>query len=478
MAVDSRGSSLDRILTFCFNAGRLRILALSALLLTAVSYLDWVTGPDISLGVLYVLPVLLASAVLPPWGIVGVALVCAVLRRIFGIHASSVETILRFTFSVLSYTLAGLFVVAVVRNRKMALEHLAAIHQEQALRNEAEEQLRTLVESSPAGILTLDRRGLVLAANNSVNAIFGLAANQTVAGRQIETYLPVLADALRLDAGETPFRTAAQAQGRRENGEIFLADTWFSTYFASDGKRLAAIVVDSSEDMRDREEEHLRQLSLHSRIMAGAMLHEVRNLCSAISVAFSNMIGKNGSDCAADLEGLNHLVQGLTRVASLELRPRGHDDLEATSLKQVLDDLRIVIESSWLEIGGMVRWEVPPETPRVLAERHGLLQAFLNLAENSLRSVQDCPLRELTVSVFAQDQRTLVRFRDSGCGVSRPDRLFQPFQPGAESTGLGLYISRALLRSYGGELRFEPREDGASFVVELPSVEQRAVSHA
>ena len=60
-----------------------------------------------------------------------------------------------------------------------------------------------------------------------------------------------------------------------------------------------------------------------------------------------------------------------------------------------------------------------------------------------------------------------VRFEDSGPGVSSPERLFQPFQHGAEGTGLGLYISRAVVRSYGGELRFEPRDRGSCFVVEL-----------
>jgi signal transduction histidine kinase len=51
--------------------------------------------------------------------------------------------------------------------------------------------------------------------------------------------------------------------------------------------------------------------------------------------------------------------------------------------------------------------------------------------------------------------------------VAAPERLFQPFQQGAEGSGLGLYISRAVVRSYGGELRFEPTPSGTLFVVEL-----------
>jgi C4-dicarboxylate-specific signal transduction histidine kinase len=147
--------------------------------------------------------------------------------------------------------------------------------------------------------------------------------------------------------------------------------------------------------------------------------------------------------------------------------------LEAVHLKDVLNDLRIIVELSWGEIGGTTRWELPNEMPRVLADRHGLLQAFLNLAQNSQRAVQERPVRELTVSVSTSLDRAVVRFQDSGCGVPDPQKLFQPFQPRAECTGLGLYISRSLLRSYGGELRFEQLDQGACFSVDLLRVAQR-----
>jgi len=94
----------------------------------------------------------------------------------------------------------------------------------------------------------------------------------------------------------------------------------------------------------------------------------------------------------------------------------------------------------------------------------------LNLARNSHRAVQQGETRELCISVSVRDQRVYVRVDDSGPGVVSPECLFQPFQPGADGTGLGLYVSRAVVRSYGGELRFEPSERGSRFVVELQVV--------
>jgi C4-dicarboxylate-specific signal transduction histidine kinase len=60
-----------------------------------------------------------------------------------------------------------------------------------------------------------------------------------------------------------------------------------------------------------------------------------------------------------------------------------------------------------------------------------------------------------------------VEVSDNGGGVAHPEFLFRPFQAGAEATGLGLYLSRAFMRSFGGELRYVPLVKGASFIVDL-----------
>jgi two-component system sensor kinase FixL len=236
-------------------------------------------------------------------------------------------------------------------------------------------------------------------------------------------------------------------------------------------------VVDSSEEMRDREEQNLRLLHKSNRITAAAVSHELRTLCGAISLVSSHLGGKQLRDTPSlaqdeDFQGLANLVKGLEKLANLELHARAGEagDLEEVPLRRVLDDLRIVIESDWQGIDGIVRWLVPENLPSVLADPHGLLQALLNLAQNSHRAVQEGSVRELDITVSAQDGKALIRFQDSGPGIAIPDRLFQPFQQAADGTGLGLYVSRAVIRSYGGELRFESQAKGACFVIELQVV--------
>jgi two-component system, LuxR family, sensor kinase FixL len=456
-----------RVIGAVFKAGRLRILAGIAGLMAFIAIADWYVGIEASLGVFYIVPMVIGATILGWPGLVALAIACSCLRSWFDTAAPLSEQLLRFAFATLAYVASGLLVAALIRNREMTIDHLAKMRREQELRREAEEQLRILVESSPAAVLTVDASGTVLAANSATNSVFMIPEGETMKGRAIGEYLPVLLDALEFDPGPEGLRTAAQAQGRRENDEIFLANAWFSSYMAAEGKRLAAIVVDSSEEMRDREEESLHHLSEGNRIAISAVFHEVRNLSGAISVISANLRDRHGIGEDEDFQALASLAGGLERVASVELYSRAEGRLDTVDLRNVLNDLRIVIEQDWRDIDGAVRWHIPRDTPPVLGVRYGLLQAFLNLAHNSHRAVRECGVRELSVAVFTEENKMIVRFVDSGTGVSRPERLFAPFQSGSNGTGLGLYVSRAVVRSYGGDLRFEPQRSGCCFAVEL-----------
>jgi PAS domain S-box-containing protein len=465
---------IEKLIHFLLNAPRKWVvISLSLLAIGAVAVADWLVGPEISLGGMYIFPMLFAATVLPPRAIVLLALLCASLRCTLDDSHLPVQYAIRFVFALLTYVLSGLFVLGMIRNRKMALEHVAQLTMEKRLRNEAQERLQVLVESSPAAIVTLSHRGTVIASNHAANVMFGVETGQTLEGRSIETYMPVLTEALRLGTRGGSFRTAAQAQGRRENGQMFLADLWFSTYAVLDGIQLAAIMVDCSDEMRDREQQNFRNLSTSSRLVAGAVLHEIRNICSAISVVYSNLKDRETPCRIEEIHGLGTLITGLGRVAALELYGSVAEPVEEVPLRQIFDELRIIIEPGWLDMEGCVSWEMKDPLIRVHADRFGLMQVFLNLAQNSQRAVQTKSERKLHVTACASGERALITFRDTGCGIAEPHLLFQPFQENAKVTGLGLFISRALARSFGGDLWFEPAEQGSSFVVELPLAETR-----
>jgi C4-dicarboxylate-specific signal transduction histidine kinase len=142
-----------------------------------------------------------------------------------------------------------------------------------------------------------------------------------------------------------------------------------------------------------------------------------------------------------------------------------------------LEELRIVTESSLREEGISMRWDLPEGLPCVWADRHRLLQVLLNLVKNSQRAMQGREVKELSISASREGKRVVLRVRDSGRGIANPEHLFRPFQPGAESTGLGLYLSRAFVRAFEGNLRYEPGPACCCFALDLvPFGEEAAAS--
>ena len=135
---------------------------------------------------------------------------------------------------------------------------------------------------------------------------------------------------------------------------------------------------------------------------------------------------------SADWNRGAYLVEGLGQLVSTELRSSGQGGRSSVDLRDILDELRIIIEPSFTGEEMTVEWNIPAEVPAVHADRHGLLHVFMNLATNSLRALQNSTEKRLTVAVSSDGQRATVRFIDTGPGVARPDRLFQPFQQSAD----------------------------------------------
>ena len=442
------------------------ILIRAGTLIALIALLDWRIVGEIPLGFLYLLPMLIAGSVLEPWELGLTAAVCTALAEIFddfpwNLRAGISRDVLYFA----AFFGAGLFVREVNRNRKVVLEHLGEIQVQSEARREAEEQLKILIESSPAAIFTADCQGTVLMANEAAHRLFRVPAGE-LPGRPAHDYLPSLRNVSGPEVSQQFFRTVMQARGRRADGESFLAEIVFSTYATTAGIRLAAMVLDSSEEFRTQEVAGLHQLMAGSRIAMGAVSHEIRNISGAIAAVHQNLTRAGELAGNRDFEALGNLITGLEDIANLNLRQTASQATEV-DLHALLDELRIVIGPMLEEDNITARWKADDGLPPVWADRPSLMQVFLNLITNSIRALAARRDPLLSIAARAEGDRVVVEFSDNGGGVAHPESLFRPFQDGAMSSGLGLYLSRAFLRSFGGEIRYHSLPDGACFSVTL-----------
>ena len=442
-------------------------VALAGLLIAIIAAIDWRVDLNFAFAFLYLLPILLAGTVLSRGQVVLTALLCTVLSDFFDPFPFALATSLPQDILVFAALAGcGLFSCEVTKRSRREAEDRHRVELEVTARREAEEQLEFLIESSPAAILTMGADFLILRANPAAYRLLGLGQGE-LPGRSIRQYIPALGRVSPSEPRQT-FRTEMQCRGERGNGEVFLANVFFSTYSTALGPRLAAMVVDASEDLRDREESNLEQLLAGSRILVAAVSHEVRNVCGAITIMHENLVRSGVLRGNQDFEALGSLVETLNRIASMELtQSSSKSQTGVIDLSEALDDLRIVLEPCCHEADIAVHWDIAKELPPVWADRHRLLQVLLNLTQNSERALRDADVKRIDVSASVGKGVVSVRVTDTGPGIGSIPKLFQPFQQGAESTGLGLYISRAFVRSFRGELRHDPSMPGCSFVIEL-----------
>jgi len=480
---------LDDFLAYA-ESHRAQVCAAAGAAIVGIAWVDLVL-PDTSLGFLYLIPILLAAPALNGWQILAMALLCGYLREVAdplqGTIGTSGGQLLqlfdplrwvqgsfgRLAVAVAGFAMTGFFVGQLNQRRRLLAAQMREREEQALRRRETELQVRMLLETSPLAILTLDHSGRVALANESARQLLGFD-NEPLQGEDVEPYLPILCRMLHSHHSGTNIRTGVECRGNRRNGEVFLAQVWLSTYRTSAGQGLAAVVWDASENLRDREGAGLDSMMATSRVLIGAISHEIRNLASAAGSAYSALAGRDGVAEDEHFQALGSLVHGLEKIASSGLRMASSREVAVADLGTVLDETRIVIEPSLREAGVNLVWELSPGMPLVQADHHSLLQAFVNLARNSLQAMENGERRQLRVEAKVERDLVVVRFHDTGPGVAHPEELFQPFQPGAHSHGLGLYVSRAILRSHGGGLRYEPEESGSCFAVDLWPVENLA----
>jgi C4-dicarboxylate-specific signal transduction histidine kinase len=280
----------------------------------------------------------------------------------------------------------------------------------------------------------------------------------------------VLARLLRSPQALNLKQTKVEASGRRRTGETFLSQAWVTSYDDTAGRRLAVVLSDATELIRDREESGLKQLLTNSRIVAGAVSHELRNLAAAGSVVYHNLRQHTNSGDSKDFQALGTVLESILRLSSTDLADASEEVLEGVHVGDLLQELRAIISPSLDAAGVSSDWEVEESLPPIRANRSGLLQVFLNLTKNSRGALQDIPNARIRVAAYSLESSVVIRISDNGPGISSAERLFQPFQPGASSTGLGLFVSRAIIRTFGGELHHLQPAGECSFVIEIPAM--------
>ena len=122
---------------------------------------------------------------------------------------------------------------------------------------------------------------------------------------------------------------------------------------------------------------------------------------------------------------------------------------------------------------------IEPDLPRVWGDGHQLFQAFVQIVENALDSLEEAGGGLLLVNAQHRGEEVVVQFSDSGPGIKEPHRVFDPFyttKPIGKGTGLGLSAVYGVVQDHRGQITCHNKpEGGALFVLRVPVARQADV---
>ena len=358
----------------------------------------------------------------------------------------------------------------------------------------ARADLEVLVNTSPVGVVVFDARtGHPVSLNREARRIVGsLCTPDRSAEELLEVITCRRADGREIALDEFPLtRQLINAETVRAE-EIVLS--------VPDGRSVTTLVNATPIRSADGEVESmivtmqdLAPLEELERLRAeflGLVSHELRSPLSAIKGSAATVLGASPALDPAEMvqffriidEQADHmrglisdlLDAGRIETGTLSVAP------EPTAVADLVDQAR----NTFLSAGGRhtVRIDLPPDLPRVLADRRRIVQVLNNLFSNASRHApESCPIR---VAAVREGVHVAISVADEGKGVP-PDRLPNLFRKYADiadgdrvrgmgRSGLGLAICKGLVEAHGGRMWAESggTDQGTRFSFTIPVADE------
>jgi two-component system, NtrC family, sensor kinase len=220
---------------------------------------------------------------------------------------------------------------------------------------------------------------------------------------------------------------------------------------------------------------HAQKLEALGRLAAG-IGHEINNPLSYVAgnIEFvRDGLGKGGETISAGeidemCEALDEASEGAERIRRIvgEIRTFSR----ATEAAAGSVDLGKSLEAALRMVGTATRHRARltctvPERQTVLADSHRLEQVFVNVLMNASQAFapDKQASNEIRVDVRPSGSEVEVAFTDNGCGIDEADleKVFDPFftkRAHGQGTGLGLWICRTIIESFGGTIDIESKK--------------------
>lgn len=345
-------------------------------------------------------------------------------------------------------------------------------------------------------VLFVGREGQIVEANEAAVAAYGYTRDELLRLRIEDLRAPATRHVVSQQMEEAFDRgILIETLHRRKDGTQFPVEVGSRAANVGGERVLLSIIRDISR--RSQLQAKLIQADRMAALgtMAAGIAHEITNPLAyarlnlemaqkrfeRIEIALH---ARRLDDLRTELEGMREMLEiaceGTGRVRTIvdDLRAFSrHDDdvVEPMELAPILD-MAIEVASGEVRPRARLVRDYGP-APKVKASTPRLMQVFVNLLVNAAQAIPEGRVEENEIRVVARTSAegcAEVEVIDTGSGITPEvrERVFDAFfttKPSNVGTGLGLFITRTIVTSLGGDLTFESAPGlGTCFRITLP----------
>ena len=209
--------------------------------------------------------------------------------------------------------------------------------------------------------------------------------------------------------------------------------------------------------------------------------HHIKNILQGIrGGSYLVDMGLEEENLAVVRKGWDIVNRNQNKISSLVMdmlsfSKEREPDPVPSDLVALVNDIVETVHQRADEIGAKLEWAPPADVPELLFDPEALSRAILNVVTNALDAVEGRPDAAVSIRVECDPKTECVRVTvgDNGEGMT-PATIAEIFNlfvstKGARGTGLGLTVSRKIMREHGGDIRVTSTPgEGSTFVLEFP----------
>ncbi|MCB8964790.1 MAG: ATP-binding protein [Bacteroidales bacterium] len=343
-----------------------------------------------------------------------------------------------------------------LKNLSSRLNQVNRQIQQLKIDNQQKEQyFRTLLENVATGIITFNSKGFVLHANSAAKRMLQLEVLTHI--KQMEKVDSKLFQTVQhIKPNE---RKLVSLPCERGVTELSLNATPFKT-------TTEEMILLSIQDIKN--ELDAKELDSWLKLIR-VLMHEIMNTIAPITslseslskhvaqerVASANT--KSTEIVSKGLEVIRTQSVGLMQFVELyrKLTRLPKPDKKYLNAANLLNQIKLLFESD-CKNGARIEVTAAPETLEVYADEGLISQVLINLVKNAIQANEGNPKAKISVIAKSKDNRVEIDVVDNGPGIPKEiiDEIFVPFFTTHENgSGIGLSISRQIVRLHGGTLK-------------------------